>query len=93
MHAVLLIQRSKRSGSNQTSKRDGENVASIQDRDAGSDLLACVEQRQNVQGTRVERGLDESEEESNDNQSRVVLDESGQCGDDTPDDHAAAHVD
>lgn len=93
MHAILLVKRGKGCSSDQTSECDSENVARVQDGDTGGDLLACVEQGEDVQGTWVEGSLDESKEESNNNQSCVVLDKSGQGSDDTPDDHTATHVD
>jgi hypothetical protein len=70
----------------------GERLTCVQDRHPRGNLLACIEQREDVERTRIEWRFDKSKEEPNDDQASVVLDQRCQCSDTAPNHRTACHV-
>lgn len=69
----------------------GEDVARVEHADARGQLLAGVEDGQQVQGARVEGRLHDTEEEARQHHSDVVLGQCGERGHNGPADHEGAH--
>lgn len=78
--------------SDETSKGRGEDVTGVKDSNAGGDLLAVVEHREEVDSTRVVRSLCDTQEEASEQKARKVRRQSSQSGDDSPKHHADTHV-
>lgn len=79
------------SQSNESCKSSGEDVASIQNGDARSQLLSCVERCQDVQRSWVVRSLSDAQGKPCEQQARVVSTDSSQATDDSPHGHAGGH--
>jgi hypothetical protein len=62
----------------QTSEGSGEDVTSVKDSDAGSDLLTVVEHRQEVDSAGVVRSLSDAQEEASEQETLEVLGQGSQ---------------
>jgi hypothetical protein len=93
VHAVFVVEGSEGRSKNQTCKCYSIDVASVQDRHPRSYFFARVEQQWDIENSRIEGHFDEAEEESDDNETRVVLDKRCKDSHGSPYNHAAGHVD
>jgi len=80
------------SSSDQTRESSGEDVAGIEDGDARGDLLARLEDREDVESSGVVWCFGDAEEEASQEQTREVFAESRKGRDDSPERHAAGHL-
>lgn len=76
---------------NEASKGGRQDVARIQDRYPGSQLLASVESRQHVQSAGIVRSFGNSQKESCEKKSSIILAHGCEAADDCPDRHTGAH--
>ena len=77
--------------SNESRKSSSEDVASIQDGDARSQLLSRVERCQDIKCSWVVWSLGDAQEESCEQEACVVSADSSQAADDSPHGHARGH--
>lgn len=76
---------------NESRKSSSEDVASVQNGDARSQLFSRVERCQDVQCAWVVRSFGDAQEESREQQACVVSADSSQATDDSPHSHAGGH--
>lgn len=93
LQAVGVVQRGECGFSNEPGERRRENVARVQNTNTSCDLLACIEEREQVESTWIVRSFSNTEEKSNHNEASIVVGEGGTSRDNGPCHHADTHVD
>lgn len=76
----------------ETGESSSEDVASVEDSNAGGDLLTGVEHGEEVDSAGVVWGLSHAKEEAGEQETSEVLGQGGKSRNDGPQHHAAAHV-
>lgn len=92
LQSVRVIERGEDRSRNKTSKSYCKDVSSIQYRYPCGNLLARIEQREDVKRSWVEGCLNESQKEPDDHEPRVILDKRSEGSHETPYHHAGCHV-
>ena len=75
------------SGSNETSESSGENVAGVENGDAGGNLLTGVEEREEVDGAGIVGSFSDTEEEAGEEEADEVLGQGGEGRHNSPKHH------
>lgn len=84
--------KSKDTDGKQTTESVAELRAAVEDRGTEGKLLLVVEEREEVEGTREEDGLNGTDENTSNQEASKVVNRSHDGGNGTPDSHAAADV-
>jgi|SRR6478735_11455147 len=82
-----IIKTVEDTSSDETSESSGEDVSGVQDGDAGCDLLAGVEDGEEVDGAGVVGCFGETEEEAGEEETLEVFCDGGEGADDGPEHH------
>lgn len=87
-----IIETMEDTGGDQASECSGKNVSGVQNSDSSGNLLTSVEDREQVDGTRVVRRFCDTKEESGEQEAGEVLGHSGQGRHNSPEHHSNAHI-